>query len=107
MLYDASFALGLNISLIIFQNQSSHSNQALGIKEGQAFSGAEESELEECTLAASKLCYGLSKKYVRSLTNSIKNNVTVPAVWYDNQHACGHSLNKRTHYPFALRRLGA
>jgi hypothetical protein len=42
-----------------FQKQSSHPNRAPGIKEGQVFSGAEESKQEEySTLAASELIYG-------------------------------------------------
>jgi hypothetical protein len=52
------------------------------------FSDAEESELEEYILAASKLCYRLTTKYVRNLAYQYasKNNVTIPAGWCDEQH---------------------
>jgi hypothetical protein len=52
-------------------------------------SDAEESELEEYILAASKLFYGLTTKDVRNLAYqyAIKNNVATPADWCDERHA--------------------
>jgi hypothetical protein len=59
------------------------------------FSDAEESELEEYILAASKLCYGLTTKDVRNLAYqyAIKNSVTIPAGWCDEQHASSDLLS--------------
>jgi hypothetical protein len=59
------------------------------------FSDAEESELEEYILAASKLYYGQTTKDVRNLAYqyAIKNNVTIPADSCDEQHASSDWLS--------------
>jgi hypothetical protein len=53
------------------------------MRQRQVFSDAEESELEECILAASKMYYVLTTEDVRILAcqYAVKHKVTIPAGW--------------------------
>jgi hypothetical protein len=68
------------------------------------FSDAEESEIEEYILAASKLYYGLTTKDVRILAcqYAIKNNVTNNMLLLTGYR---HSLKGKTNYQFAPHKL--
>jgi hypothetical protein len=103
MLYNAYFTLRFRRFTNYISDPEQRIKPSVGYKRPrQVFSDAAESELEKYILAASKLYYGLSTKDVRSLAcqYAVKNNVTIPAMWFNKQHASCDWLS-----PFLKRKI--